>query len=67
MESENSILGYIIAWVPYTIYLAVQLWVISWLVFKLIRVQQAMVRAQEGILAKLTEIDSRMAAKPERH
>ncbi|MER9686624.1 MULTISPECIES: hypothetical protein [unclassified Mesorhizobium] len=41
-----------------------QLWVSIWLAFKLIRVQQQMVRAQEGILAKLSEIDSRMAAKP---
>ncbi|TGQ28724.1 hypothetical protein [Mesorhizobium sp. M00.F.Ca.ET.216.01.1.1] len=64
MESESSILGYIISRAPFTIYLAAQLWVISWLAFKLIRVQQQMVRAQEGILAKLTDIDNRMAERP---
>ncbi|TGP49696.1 hypothetical protein EN802_32590 [bacterium M00.F.Ca.ET.159.01.1.1] len=64
MESENSLLGYLISWVPMLIYMIPQLWVTIWLTFKLIRVQQQMVRAQEGILAKLTEIDSRMAGKP---
>lgn len=64
VESENSLLGYLISWVPMLIYMIPQLWVTIWLTFKLIRVQQQMVRAQEGILAKLTEIDSRMAGKP---
>ncbi|ESW89011.1 MULTISPECIES: hypothetical protein [unclassified Mesorhizobium] len=63
MESENSLLGIFISWMPMLIYLAASLWVTIWLTFKLIRVQQAMVQAQEGILAKLTEIDSRMSAK----
>lgn len=63
MESENSLLGIFISWMPMLIYLAASLWVSIWLTFKLIRVQQAMVQAQEGILAKLTEIDSRMSAK----
>ncbi|UCI06274.1 hypothetical protein [Mesorhizobium sp. B1-1-8] len=56
MESENTLLGYIISWVPFLIYLIAQLSVSIWLTFKLIRVQQAMVRAQEGILAKLTDL-----------
>lgn len=63
MESENSLLGIFISWMPMLTYLAASLWVTIWLTFKLIRVQQAMVQAQEGILAKLTEIDSRMSAK----
>jgi len=63
MESESSLLGYLISWLPMLIYLIPQLWVTIWLTFKLIRVQQQMVRAQEGILAKLSEIDSRMAGK----
>ncbi|WP_210266777.1 hypothetical protein [Mesorhizobium loti] len=46
------------------IYLVASLWVSIWLTFKLIRVQQAMVRAQEGILAKLTDMDKRMSGKP---
>ena len=49
--------------VPMLIYMIPQLWVTIWLTFKLIRVQQQMVKAQEGILAKLTEIDSRTARK----
>ncbi|BCG79494.1 hypothetical protein [Mesorhizobium sp. 113-3-3] len=64
MESENALLGYFISWVPFLIYLIAQLWVSIWLTFKLIRVQQAMVRAQEGILAKLTDMDNRMSGKP---
>lgn len=56
-----SLLGYFISWLPYLLYLAIQIW----LTFKLIRVLQTMVRAQEGILAKLTEIDSRMARRPD--
>ncbi|ESW99283.1 hypothetical protein X769_23875 [Mesorhizobium sp. LSJC268A00] len=64
MEAETSILAYIISYLPLLVYLVAQLWVSIWLAFKLIRVQQQMVRAQEGILAKLSEIDSRMAAKP---
>lgn len=63
MEGENSLFGYIISWVPFIIYLVAQLWVSIWLTFKLIRVQQQMVKAQEGILARLTEIDSRMAGR----
>lgn len=63
MEGENSLLGYIISWVPFIFYLVAQLWVSIWLTFKLIRVQQQMVKAQEGILAKLTEIDGRMAGR----
>ncbi|MGX9145795.1 hypothetical protein [Mesorhizobium sp. 128a] len=59
MESENSLLAYFISWLPFLIYLAIQIW----LTFKLIHVQQAMVRAQEGILAKLTDMDNRMSAK----
>ncbi|QKD02980.1 hypothetical protein [Mesorhizobium loti] len=64
MESENSLLGYFISWIPMLIYLVASLWVSIWLTFKLIRVQQAMVRAQEGILAKLTDMDKRMSGKP---
>ena len=64
MEAETSILAYVISYLPLLVYLVAQLWVSIWLTFKLIRVQQQMVRAQEGILAKLSEIDSRMAAAP---
>lgn len=64
MESENSLLGYLISWAPMLILIVPQLWVTIWLTFKVIRVQEQMVRAQEGILAKLTEIDGRMAGKP---
>ncbi|ESX81570.1 hypothetical protein NKJ36_17160 [Mesorhizobium sp. M0142] len=64
MESENSLLGIFISWMPMLIYLAASLWVSIWLTFKLIHVQQAMVQAQEGILAKLTDIDNRMSGKP---
>jgi len=61
MESENSLLGHFISWLPFLIYLLVSIW----LTFKLIRVQQAMVRAQEGILAKLTDMDHRLARRPD--
>ncbi|MER8382639.1 MULTISPECIES: hypothetical protein [unclassified Mesorhizobium] len=64
MESENSLLGIFISWMPMLIYLAASLWVSIWLTFKLIHVQQAMVQAQEGILTKLTDIDNRMSGKP---
>ncbi|MGX5843093.1 hypothetical protein ACWGTI_20440 [Mesorhizobium sp. ArgA1] len=53
-------LGYFISWLPFLIYLLVSIW----LTFRLIRVQEAMVRAQEGILAKLTDMDNRMSRKP---
>jgi len=66
MESETSILAYVISYLPLLVYLVAQLWVSIWLTFKIIRVQQAMVRAQEGILAKLTDMDNRLAAKPNR-
>jgi len=59
MESGRSLLGYFISWLQYLLYLLVSIW----LTFKLIRVQEAMVRAQEGILAKLTDMESRMARK----
>ncbi|MER8434791.1 hypothetical protein [Mesorhizobium caraganae] len=62
MESGNSLFGYFISWLPYLLYLAIQIW----LTFKIIRVLQAMVRAQEGILAKLTDMDNRLTAKPSR-
>jgi hypothetical protein len=45
------------------IYMIPQLWVTIWLTLKLIRVQEQMVRAQEGILAKLSEIDDGVARK----
>ncbi|MER9026737.1 hypothetical protein NKI01_30210 [Mesorhizobium sp. M0815] len=64
MESENSLLGIFISWMPMLIYLAASLWFSIWLTFKLIHVQQAMVQAQEGILTKLTDIDNRMSGKP---
>ena len=64
MEAETSILAYVISYLPLLVYLVAQLWVSIWLTFKLIRVQQQMVRAQEGILAKLTDMESRLAAKP---
>lgn len=66
MEAETSILAYVISYLPLLVYLVAQLWVSIWLTFKLIRVQQQMVRAQEGILAKLTDMESRLAAKPSR-
>ena len=68
METESStgaesLLHILVAWIPYWIPLGLQLAITVWLTLKVIRVLQTMAVAQEGILAKLTDIDRRLAVK----
>ena len=59
MEAESSIAEMVIAWIPFLFQLAITVW----LTLKLIGVLRTMAAAQEGILAKLNDIDRRLAAK----
>ena len=67
MEAESSgaeSLAFIaVAWTPYWIPVVLQLAVTIWLTLKVIGVLRTMAAAQEGILAKLNDIDRRLAAK----
>jgi hypothetical protein len=52
----------IVAWLPYWIPLLIELAIVIWLTLKLIGVLRTMAAAQQGILAKLNDIDQRLAA-----
>ncbi|MGF7007259.1 hypothetical protein [Aminobacter sp. BE322] len=59
MQSD-SIIEAIVAWLPFLIYLLVNIW----LTFKIIRVQRDMVTAQQGILQKMIDFERRLYQKP---
>ncbi len=59
----TAIVTIIVAWLPYWIPVIFQTAIIIWLALKLIGVLRTMVAAQQGILAKLNDIDGRQASK----
>lgn len=62
-DAAAALARMIVAWLPYWIPLVFQLAITIWLTLKLIGVLRTMAAAQEGILAKLNDIDRRLAAK----
>jgi hypothetical protein len=68
MEAESSsgaesLIYIVVAWLPLWLPLLFQLAIAIWLILKVIGVLRIMAAAQEGILAKLNDIDRRLAAK----
>lgn len=61
---QSDVIGAIVAWLPFFVYLIANIWVTIWLTFKIIRVQREMVTAQQGILQKMIDIEQRLYQKP---
>lgn len=54
---ENTVLGYIVAWIP----IILMLWIFGYFVMKLVRVQRGSVAALDRIAIQLEMIQRRLA------
>jgi hypothetical protein len=62
-DAAHALATLIVAWLPFWIPILLQLAVTIWLALKAIRVLRTIAAGQDGILAKLNDIDRRLAAK----